>query len=115
IVVQTLLDDLLTEDVIAQIVKLAEEHLQEEETNCADGVYELRTEIESLDKEVSKLVELLTKVEHQRALLERLDDLESRRTELQANLEEYEQEEPEYLLDGYSNIAAFLRDFRAGL
>ena len=115
VVVDTLLNELLTEEAVTQIAKLAENHLNKHPSVASNSTNALINEIDSVDKEIAKLVELLTKVEHQRALLARLDALESKRANLESKVAEIKATTPTRLLDAFSSVSEFLHDFRNGL
>lgn len=115
LVVETLLDDLLTEATVSEIADMADKHLKASPSRRGDALSALDGEIDGVDKEIAKLVELLTQVTHQRALLARLDGLEERRAELEAKANEIRESTPRRLVDAFASVGEFLNEFRSGL
>lgn len=114
-VVNTLLDDLLTEDAVSLLAKMAQDRINRAPKQKDDEATAVGAEMDELDKEIAKLVELLTKVEHQRALLNRLDELEGRRGKLEARATALQKAKPKQLIDAFETVQDFLDEFRNGL
>lgn len=115
VVIETLLDDLLTEAAVSEIADMADKHLKASPSTRGDALSALDGEIGGVDKEIAKLVELLTQVTHQRALLARLDGLEVRRAELEAKANQIRESTPRRLVDAFASVGEFLSEFRSGL
>ncbi|MEQ3697739.1 MAG: recombinase family protein [Pseudomonadales bacterium] len=83
LVLRFLVEELLDDSTIDGVYAEAKKRLDERTKGLKSQQRKLASEVAELNTEITELVALLTEVEHKRPLLDRIDSLESQRTQLE--------------------------------
>lgn len=114
-VLKVLGEELLTPHALQTLKAEVEKASSETEQQRDGGRVRLQQELRTATREIDELVGLLSKVTHQRPLLERLDAMEARRTQIEQDLAPLQA--PPALLTKWdeAEIRQFLEEYRENL
>lgn len=115
-VINVLFEDFLSDQTMKDLRASIEKEIKEREEGSHYQLQALESELKTSESEISKLVEILPQVQHKRSLLERLDELELTRLNLELQIQEEKQVSPENLFDMSNEaIAKFLKRYKSDL
>ena len=115
-VVNNLFDEFLSKESIIELKNAVKKEISQRSKGNDHLLTQLQKELQDTEKEINKLVEVLPQVEHKRSLVERLDELESNRLDMEVQIKEEKQMRPEVMIDlSDKAINHFLEEYRDNL